>query len=70
MLTPQAFAEAQTVYADLRSALVTLAQAYLEARRVLQPLLEDKKAPLYAEARDLRAESRYRPALAALEAGQ
>jgi len=55
---------------------VTLAQAYLEAgrwedaRRVLQPLLEDTRAPLYAEARDLLAESYYRPALAALEAGQ
>jgi tetratricopeptide (TPR) repeat protein len=55
---------------------VTLAQAHLEAgrweeaRRVLQPLLEDTRAPLYAEARDLLAESYYRPALAALEAGQ
>jgi len=72
----QAFAEAQTAYADLRVALVTLAQAHLEAgrweeaRRVLQPLLEDTRAPLYAEARDLLAESHYRPALAALEAGQ
>jgi tetratricopeptide (TPR) repeat protein len=72
----QAFAEAQTAYADLRLALVTLAQAHLEAgrweeaRRVLQPLLEDTRAPLYAEARDLLAESHYRPALAALEAGQ
>jgi len=72
----QAFAEAQTAYADLRLALVTLAQAHLEAgrweeaRRVLQPLLEDTRAPLYADARDLLAESHYRPALAALETGQ
>jgi outer membrane protein assembly factor BamD (BamD/ComL family) len=72
----QAFAEAQTAYADLRLALVTLAQAHLEAgrwedaRRVLQPLLEDTRAPLYAEAHDLLAESYYRPACAALEAGQ
>ena len=72
----QAFAEAQTAYADLRLALVTLAQAYLEAgrwedaRRVLQPLLEDTRAPLYAEARDLLAESYYRPALAAIQSRQ
>ena len=72
----QAFAEAQTAYADLRTALLNLAQAHLEAGRweeacrVLQPLLEDAKAPLYAEACDLLAESYYRPALAALEAGQ
>ena len=72
----QAFAEAQTAYADLRVALVTLAQAHLEAgrweeaRRVLQPLLEDTRAPLYAEARDLLAESYYRPALAAIQAQQ
>jgi hypothetical protein len=72
----QAFAEAQTAYADLRLALVTLAQAHLEAgrwedaRRVLQPMLEDTRAPLYAEAHDLLAESYYRPARAALEAGQ
>jgi len=69
-----AFAEAQTAYADLRAALLTLAQAHLEAgrwedaRRAAQPLLEDARAPLYADARDLLAESYYRPALAALEA--
>ena len=72
----QAFAEAQTAYADLRAALAALAQAYLEAgrwedaRRAAQPLLKDAEAPLYAEARDLLAESYYRSALAALEAGQ
>ena len=72
----QAFAEAQTAYADLRLALVTLAQAHLEAgrwedaRRVLQPLLKDAEAPLYAEARDLLAESYYRPALAAIQSRQ
>ncbi len=71
-----AFAEAQLSYVDLRTALLRLAQAYLDAsrwndaRRALQPLLEDAKAPLSADARTLERESYLRPAGLALEAGR
>jgi len=69
-----AFAAAQLAGTDLRLALLRLAQAYTEvgqwdnARRVLQPLLADKKAPLYPEARDLLCETHYRPGAKALTA--
>src|SRR5207244_11235911 len=38
-----------------------------EARQIVQPLLHDQKAPLYADARDWLCETYYKPASDALQ---
>jgi WD40 repeat protein/outer membrane protein assembly factor BamD (BamD/ComL family) len=68
------FADAQVAFADLRAALLRLATAYSndarwdEARRVVQPLLDDTQSALYKQARNLYCKTYYDPAVAALNA--
>lgn len=71
-----AFASAQLAYTDLRIALFRLGTAladdarWEEAGRVVCLLLDDEKAPLYADARDLLCESYYRSASEASQVGE